>query len=272
MKRVSVIVLAYRSADTIVQTLDSIRQQDYGNIELIVTDDCSPDNTVETAQDWIKKNSGAFAEARLVTTKKNTGIPGNINRALEQASGEYIKIIAADDYMTADALSAYTAFCEHNPEAVPIARVRLFSDDAADFTDIEKYCAQCYAFAKQDYTSQYHMLLTKNRIVAPAASFYPMELVRRLGGYDETYRWFEDYPMNLKVMHAGYRFGFIDKELVGYRISGKSITASQLTQLKKAEMRLFFKEKAKYMVQAGMGLDALKQSKYWIKIALSKNK
>lgn len=270
MKLVSIVVMSYRSADTIVQTLDSIKAQDYGNIELIITDDCSPDNTAAVARGWMEKNKGTLREIKLVTSDHNTGIPGNINRALAQASGTYIKLIAADDYMTADAVSAYVAFCENNPGALPIARVHLFSDEAADFTSIGKYCEQCYEFAMKDYKEQYRMLLMKNRIVAPSGSFYPMEAVKKAGGYDEHYRWFEDYPMNLRVMHAGFRYGLIDKELVWYRISGKSVTASQQMRLKKTEMRLFFREKAKYMVQAGMGLEALKQSKYWIKIALSK--
>lgn len=273
MKLVSVIVLAYRSAETIVQTLDSIKAQDYGNIELIITDDCSPDNTVETAEKWMEKNKGTHCgvqRMQIVTTGHNTGIPGNINRALAHASGAYVKIIAADDYMTPDAITAYTAFCEDHPGTAPIARVHLFSDEAADFTDVENYCKQCYEFAKMDYREQYRMLLTKNCIVAPSGSFYPMEALKKAGGYDEHYRWFEDYPMNLKLMHAGLRFGFLDRELVWYRISGNSITASQMARLKKTEMRLFFREKAKYMIQAGMAVDALRQSKYWIKITLSK--
>ena len=53
MKLVSVVVLAYRSADTIIETLESIKKQTYPKIELIVTDDCSPDNTVEVVENWI---------------------------------------------------------------------------------------------------------------------------------------------------------------------------------------------------------------------------
>ena len=270
MKLVSVIVLAYKSAATIVQTLDSIRAQDYGCIELIITDDCSPDNTVEVAREWMVKNKGSLKDIKLVTTKQNTGIPGNVNRALKLAGGSYMKLIAADDYMTPDAISEYVSFCEHHPKSIPIAKVHLFSEEKADFSDVGRYCERCYAFTGKDYREQYRMLLTQNCIVAPAGSFYPMEVIKKVGGYDEHYRWFEDYPMNLKVMHEGYRCGLIDKELVYYRISGNSITASQLTRLKKTEMKLFFREKMKYMVQAGMALEALKQSRYWIKVALTK--
>lgn len=272
MKLVSVIVLAYKSAQTIVQTLESIKNQTYQNIELIITDDCSPDNTVEVADRWIADNQGTLSEIRLVTTEQNTGIPGNINRALRYAKGDYIKLIAADDYMTRDAISEYVRFCATNPNAIPIARVHLFSDEeSVDFAPIEKYCNRCYEFAAMtEYKEQYRALLKQNCIVAPSGSFYPMQVIKKLGGYDESYRWFEDYPMNLKVMHEGYSCGFINRELVYYRISGGSITASQQLRLKKTEMKLFFRERMRYMMQAGMTWEAVKQSRYWVKIALMK--
>lgn len=275
MKLVSVIVLAYRSAKTIVQTLDSIKSQTYKNIELIISDDGSADNTVETVQEWIANNEGALSKMQLVTTQHNTGLPGNINRALKQAKGEYVKLIAADDYMTKDAISEYVKFCEKNPKALPIAKVYLFSDEEAegtiDFAPIETYCDRCYEFAAlMDHKKQYHMLLKQNCIVAPSGSFYPMEVFRKLGGYDEHYRWFEDYPMNLKVMHAGYHYGLINRALIYYRISNNSITASQQMRLKKTEMKFFFRERMRYMMQAGMGWEAVKQSKYWAQIAMKK--
>ena len=68
MDIVSVIVLAYRSASTIVQTLESIKNQTYTQIELIVADDLSPDNTVEVVSQWIEENKSALYDAKLVTT------------------------------------------------------------------------------------------------------------------------------------------------------------------------------------------------------------
>ncbi|MDE7205775.1 MAG: glycosyltransferase [Lachnospiraceae bacterium] len=275
MKLVSVIVLAYKSAKTIAQTLDSIKNQTYQNIELIITDDGSPDHTVEETQRWLADNEGALPKMRLVTTQQNTGIPGNINRALKYAQGDYVKLIAADDYMARDAVSEYVKFCEKNPKVIPIAKVHLFSDDNAgetvDFAAVENYCKRCYEFAAQtDYKKQYRMLLKQNCIVAPSGSFYPMEIIQKLGGYDERYRWFEDYPRNLKVMHEGYRCGLIRRELIYYRISGGSITASQQMRLKKTEMKLFFRERMFYMMQAGMGWEAVKQLKYWVQIAFKR--
>ena len=272
MKLVSVIVLAYRSAGTIIETLDSIKDQTYPNIELIITDDCSPDDTVQVVQRWVAENEGALTAIKLVTSDKNTGLPANINRGLEVAEGVYYKGIAGDDYMTTDAIESYVRFCEENPDTFPIARVKLFNDKNpnAVYKDVQTYCDRCYEFAQKDYKEQYRLLLIQNRIVAPSATFYTMEFIRRVGGYDEDYRWFEDYPMNLKAMHEGYRFGLLDKELVWYRMSDQSVTASSLSRLKKTEMKLFFKRKFWYMFQNGMGWEAVKQCKSWVKVAMGK--
>lgn len=275
MELVSVVVLAYRSADTIVQTLDSIKNQTYPDIELIITDDCSPDNTVEVVRQWMKDNEGTLKDIKLVTSDKNTGLPANINRGLKAATGVYYKGIAGDDCMKEDAIARYVEFCKENPGKFPIAKVHLFTDtdeNASDkFPDVQSYCDRCYDFAKKDYKEQYEMLLMQNCIVAPSATFYTMDFVRKVGGYDEHYRWFEDYPMNLKVMHEGYGFGLIDEETVWYRMSEKSVTASQQLRLKKTEMELFFRQKFRYMVQNGMGWEAVKQCKYWLKVALEKD-
>ena len=115
-KLVSIIVQAYNSADTIVRTLESIKAQTYPNIELIVTDDKSNDDTIETASAWMKQNKDVFQAVKLVTAKQNTGIAGSNNRALKHAKGSYVGFVAADDYMAADAVESYYHFCEQNPE------------------------------------------------------------------------------------------------------------------------------------------------------------
>lgn len=271
-KLVSVVVQAYNSADTIERTLDSVCAQTYSNIELIITDDLSKDNTLEVAADWIKQHKGALTKIKLVTADVNTGISGSNNRALKQVTGKYAIFLAADDYMTPDAIQEYFDFCEKNTGVIPIAKVVLFSEENCDFSSVQEYCNRCYVFAQLDQKAQYRKLLVQNRIVSPAASFYPVKLLRKLKGFDEAYRWMEDYPINLRILKRGYRFGFLDKQLIYYRISAGSITSANQIPLKKTEAKLFFRQKFWYMVGAGMGWEAIKQSKSWIKVLFLRGK
>lgn len=268
---VSVVVQAYNSSDTIIQTLESVKAQTYPSIELIVTDDHSKDDTIEVASKWMIENQDVFVDMKLVTSDINTGIPGSNNRALKKVSGEYVEFLAADDCMMPNAIQQYMNFCENNPELIPISKVVLFWDGECDAEPVQRYCERCYEYARLDRERQYQKLLVQNWIVAPAAAFYPVRILDRLKGFDEAYRWMEDYPLNLKLMHRGYSFGLIDQELIRYRISGSSITGSSMTPLKKAEAKLFFREKLWYMFGVGMGWEAIKQSRSWLKVLASKN-
>lgn len=67
---VSVAVVTYNSSKTVLETLDSIYNQTYPNLELIVSDDCSPDNTVEICREWIAGHSRRFIRTELLTVEK----------------------------------------------------------------------------------------------------------------------------------------------------------------------------------------------------------
>lgn len=107
---VSVVVITYKSANTILETLESFKQQTYKNIELIVSDDCSPDNTVEVVEEWIKNNSSYFVTVQLLKNSQNIGPSGNLNRGIKAATGEWIKSLAGDDTVTPDAIAKYVEY------------------------------------------------------------------------------------------------------------------------------------------------------------------
>ena len=79
---VTVAVIAYNSSKTVVETLDSIKNQSYQNLELIVSDDGSTDDTVTVCENWIANHQARFIRTELITVAKNTGTSANINRAI----------------------------------------------------------------------------------------------------------------------------------------------------------------------------------------------
>ena len=63
---VSIVVITYNSSHYVLETLESIKSQTYKNIELIVTDDCSSDDTIFLCQNWIEKNKSNFVRTSLL--------------------------------------------------------------------------------------------------------------------------------------------------------------------------------------------------------------
>lgn len=111
---VSVLIPAYNHENYIQETICSIINQTYDNIELIIVDDGSNDSTwqkmTEMKIECIKRFSRVYFE-----TKKNEGICRTLNRLLSLSEGEYIFFIASDDIAKSEAIEKEISFLHNNP-------------------------------------------------------------------------------------------------------------------------------------------------------------
>lgn len=145
---ISVILPTYKSESFISDTIDSIIKQDIGfeNIELIIIDDASPDNTKEILNDYANK----YENIRLVLFKENSGrasVPRN--EGIKLANADYIMFIDHDDYYTPDCCSKlYEYITQHNADVVSS---RYYVDNTNSFNN-------CFL---QDYTAD---LISMNSI------------------------------------------------------------------------------------------------------------
>ena len=193
---VSVAVVTYNSSKTVVETLDSIYNQTYPNLELIISDDCSPDNTVEICRDWIELHKDRFTRTVLLTADKNTGVSANMNRGADACEGEWVKDIAGDDVLIPDCVETYVDYIREHPDAVVVfAIVEVFGGDEETRESIEERYSMEKEFFSWSIEDQYdYITLERNCIPAPTA-FYNRAKVIALGiRNDERIPHFEDTP------------------------------------------------------------------------------
>ncbi|SHI92340.1 Glycosyltransferase, GT2 family [Cruoricaptor ignavus] len=217
---ISVVVITYNSSEYVLETLESIKNQTYGNCELIVTDDGSSDDTVALVKEWLGSHRQSFVRAEVLTVPKNTGIPANCNRGIRAANGEWIKLIAGDDLLEPDCLESFIAYSIKNPDAnIMAGRMQYFSKSGKEnrIAPQQHNLPFFYLKAKE----QYKWLLRKGANFAPAA-FYKKDLVERAGWFNERYRYFEDLPFWLAVTALGEKIHFVDHIVVRYRVGGDS--------------------------------------------------
>ncbi len=93
---VSVVIPVYRSADTILQALDSVRRQTCGGAELLVVDDASPDDTVRRVEAWMASD-GAGVPTRLLRQPRNGGPAAARNAGIQAAERPWVAFLDADD-------------------------------------------------------------------------------------------------------------------------------------------------------------------------------
>lgn len=223
---VSVVVVSYNSSSTIIETLNSISSQTYANIELIITDDASTDNTVEICKTWLTNHSNRFVDAIIITTSNNTGVSANANRGYNNAHGVWIKVIAADDALNDDCVKEFVGYCCNNPDAkVIVSNCDRYLELFEDSCKMEPQKQPLAVALNQNNPSILHDLLCygHNFMVAPTM-FIKKDVFDSLGGYDEDFPMCEDYPFWLKLTGDGISIYYIDKILVKYRISKRSLS------------------------------------------------
>lgn len=109
--RVSVVIPAYNAAKFVLNAVDSVLAQDHRNVEVIVVDDASPDETSDVLAPYA--NDGRI---KLIRHEQNKGVAGARNTALSQRTGQYVAFLDADDRWLPHHLSAALGFLEAHPE------------------------------------------------------------------------------------------------------------------------------------------------------------
>ncbi len=99
---ISVIINVYNCRTYLQKTLDSVREQSYRNLEVILVDDCSTDGSGEFCDEYCKQD-GRF---RVIHHEKNTGVSGPRNTGLRVAKGDYVYFMDGDDYIHVEAIEA----------------------------------------------------------------------------------------------------------------------------------------------------------------------
>lgn len=221
---VSVIVISYNSSEFIMETLESIKNQTYDNIELIISDDASSDDTVQIAEEWLGDNENRFRKVELITSAKNRGVSGNCNQGVSAANGIWIKLIAADDILMCNFVADNIQYYLSSKDArIILSNVVHFIDKTSPI-QIFKRSAPFWGKQKKVLKSaaeQYQALLLSYCGNTPSMIVH-REVFTKVR-FDERFPFIEDYPFLLNVTRNGFFIHHLDKETVMYRIRPNSV-------------------------------------------------
>ena len=224
MPLVSVFVVTYNSGQYVEETLDSIKSQTYQNIQLVVSDDSSKDDTLSVVFRWLKENSSRFVRTEVVTTDKNKGIPANYNRAVRACTGEWLKMVDGDDLLLPNCIEDNIEYVTGNKEAKIV-----FSDCIKFITGGEtlgRYFNERHCkFFEMDSEAQLKELLTSN--ILPSQTCFIKAMLLKDNPYEERYYFLEDAPKWIQLTSMGVKiFGF-SGVTAKYRICESTMRSKQ---------------------------------------------
>ncbi|MHC0445701.1 glycosyltransferase family 2 protein [Flavobacterium sp. 3-218] len=211
---VTVICLCYNHDKFVIEALNSIVNQTYKNIEIIVADDFSNDSSVKEIKEWQKK----YSHAKLVINDSNLGNTKTFNKALKLSNGDYIIDLAADDILLPNCVEEQiSTFFKSKTErlAIVYGNAEIISEDKAHLNYYYKVGADKKAILKPASGDIYKAILSQSSMICSISSMIKKEVLLELNGYDENLS-YEDLDIWIRTSR-NYNFEFIDSILVQKR-------------------------------------------------------
>lgn len=206
---VSIITPAYKAGRFVTETIQSVQSQDYPHWEMLVVDDCSPDDTCEkVAAEHARDN-----RIKLLRHTQNGGPAVARNTALQAAAGRWLAFLDSDDLWLRDKLSSQIEFMRERNAALSFTGCRRISEDGSKVGHLLPVPERM----------SYRDLLRNTAIITSTVI-----LDRTLVGNVRMPRaCYDDFALWLRVLNAGHTAHGLARDLARYRVVGRSVSRNK---------------------------------------------
>ncbi len=203
---VSVLIPVYGVEKYITRCLESVANQTYENLEVILVNDCTPDKSIEVAEEYLK-SSRIKDVTSIIQHKKNRGLSAARNTAVEAAKGEFVLHLDSDDYLDKNTVQETVCYAhEQGADAVLFG----FTHKYKTFEKIE------HISIPDDKTECLKLILQRQIPVCLCGGLYKKDLysngVEELEGYDFE----EDYVTKPRLLYYANKIIAYDKPFYFY--------------------------------------------------------
>ena len=203
---VSVVIPCYNHENFVQECIQSIIDQDYQNIELIIIDDGSKDNSVQKIEEMREVCEKRFVRFEI-RHRPNKGLCKTLNEGIEWTTGKYLCSVASDDIWMSHKVMVQVQYLEENKESIGVFGGIKLIDTAGNITTSVSRDHQKFNFND--------IFLHKHLLPAPTGLCHRDKIVN-VGGYDENLA-IEDWSMWLKLTKCGGSLDFLDEYFAFYR-------------------------------------------------------
>jgi glycosyltransferase involved in cell wall biosynthesis len=202
---VSICIPTYNRAGMIDRAIESALGQTYRNIEIIVIDNDSNDNTAAVVASYVDER------LTYVKNERNLGMFGNFNRCIELATGKFLHILHSDDYIEPDFTSQCVRFFQEHPSVVMTStRARITSDSFEKditFSDTDRIYPAPEGFRR--------LLSARSYIICPSVMVL-RDIYQEVGPFSLEYPYSSDFYQWLKIARS-HDIAFLSGVCVFYR-------------------------------------------------------
>lgn len=251
---ISIVIPAFRHAHYIPQTIFSVLSQPVPELELIIINDGSPDETAQVIVPFLSDPRVTYLE------QDNQGQAAARNRGLALAKGEFIKFLDDDDVLPPDALEwAISLLMSHSDVAGVVGGVQYIDSDGMPIGALQS--GHGHLALEDVLTARYPM-------ASPGQAIFRTSAIRGIGGFDTTLRNVDDFDLYCRLVQCGkliiddrlslkYRWhgGNASSDTRGMVDAARGVIGRHLASLKKSR-RSAVRRQALALVEANYGMSA----------------
>lgn len=228
MTRVSIVIPAYNNGDYIERTLDSVLGQTHEDLEIIVADHASTDDTWDRIQKY-----GDDPRVTLLHTEAGGGALRNWNRVSQAAKSQYLKLVCGDDLIAPTIVERELAALESNPSATLVSSSRDIVD-ANDRPIVRgRGLGGFTGLVSGRRAVRKSVVLGTNIFGEPACVMMRRETLEKIGWWDSSFPYLIDQATYSRVLLEG-DYVAVPESLAGFRVSDSQwsvrLAASQAKQ------------------------------------------
>lgn len=204
--KISIVTPSYNQAEYIEDTLKSVLNQEYPNLEYIVIDGGSTDGSDKI----IKKYEGALA---YWVSEPDRGQTHAINKGLARATGDILAYLNSDDIYLEGALLDVANFANSYDDVDLIHGKCAIIDRFGQRTGGRSASIETYP----EIVDLWRVWWNERNFVQPEV-FWTRRIMEKIGSFNESLFWVMDYDYWLRILEAGGKVGAIDREIAGFRL------------------------------------------------------
>lgn len=210
-KTVSVIIPVYNTGKYVEKTLKSATNQTYQDLEIVVVDDCSEDNSREIIARYVKKHKNIIWHLQ----KKNVGVAVTRNKALALATGRYVAFLDSDDLWYPEKIAKQIAFMQEKQAAFCVTAFEMINEQ-------DRLIKGKRAIKEKIM----YQILLKNMLINTSSVVIDRN---KTGNFQmPLFRTGEDYATWLQLLRKGFEAYGLNEVLVQYRKRPGSLSANKL--------------------------------------------
>lgn len=250
-KRFSVIILCYRHFQYLFQAIDSVFQQDYPDIELVISDDGSDSFPENEIHEYIEKHkTDKITNVIIRQQEYNGGTVKHLNGAIQVCTGEYVIALAGDDVLfNENVLTSYVVGFSKAPDDcyIEMAQTAMYNNELDKLEDYYLKIPVQLAIEKTitDTTELLELLIKEGACLPSTSTCFKRAFFEKFGAFDEKYVLVEDYPMHIRLAKEGWKIHYENFVAIKHRDGG--ISHGQIDASSRSA-KLYFKD-TKRMIQ-----------------------